>query len=852
MTIFWGKHDPGVKPASHPLPDHCLDVAVTFACLSELPRLRAALSSDQAAELQGVHIQRLASIAYLHDIGKCNWGFQAKRDVHAKHTTGHVIEGAALLLVGGIRPNSLTQMLLEMVDWFDGGEDELCAMLLAAISHHGRPVSVQDVESRGDDSIVKWWEPHGRIDPLAGLVELADGVRRAFPSAFAAGGARMSATPELQHRFAGLVMLADWIASDTQFFPYRRSAGEDRMALARGSADRALSAIGLRPPARRKAQGFSASFGLDSPTPLQSLLADTQPLGDDARLILAESETGSGKTEAALAWYLRLYAAGAVDGLYFALPTRVAARELYGRVQRAVERAFPVDADRPAPVLLAVPGYVRVDGREPQLPDPEGRLWEDDYRVRQHERGWSAERPKRFLAAPVAVGTIDQALLSVLQVKHSLLRSVCLDRHLLVVDEVHASDTYMRAVLAELLNGHCRRGGHALLLSATLGEAARSAFFGRQALPLDEATALPYPALTDCGGIRAVPSSGTRKMVQVRWHEDLSDATLLDALHAALAANARVLVVCNTVARANGLLRAVESDGRFDPGWLFAVNGVACPHHGRFARADREVLDAAVSARLGKHSSDGPLLLIGTQTLEQSLDIDADWLVSDPCPMDVLLQRIGRLHRHLRRRPSGFETAQVLLRVPPGGDLAPGLSANGAVFRGPAGIGRVYTDPRIVQRSLDVLRQRPTLVLPDDNRSLVEQCTHEDALNELPDPRWRRLAKEIYGRAMQHGQLAQSMVLPLEPFGELHYPGSDERVATRLGEDGWTVGLAHPVSHCFGTMINSLTVPHWLLPGSRPWPEEVRPEAIDGGFGFALGPRRFRYTRFGLERGDDA
>lgn len=852
MTIFWGKHDPAVKPASHPLPDHCLDVAVTFACLSELPRLRAALSSDQAAELQGVHIQRLASIAYLHDIGKCNWGFQAKRDVHAKHTTGHVIEGAALLLVGGIRPNSLTQMLVEMVEWFEGGDQELGAMLLAAISHHGRPVSILNVESRNSDSIAKWWKRYAEIDPADGVNELIDGVRRSFPLAFVAGERRMVATPELQHRFAGLVMLADWIASDTQFFPYRRSAAEDRLALARCSADRALSAIGLRPPVRRHPKGFGTTFRLDSPTPLQALLADTYPVDDDARLVLAESETGSGKTEAALAWFFRLYAAGAVDGMYFALPARVAARELYGRVLRAVERAFPDDADRPAPVLLAVPGYVRIDGREPQLPDPEGRLWEDDSQARLRERVWSGERPKRFLAAPVAVGTIDQALLSVLQVKHSLLRSVCLDRHLLVVDEVHASDTYMRAVLVALLNGHCRRGGHALLLSATLGEAARSAFFGRQALPLDEAAALPYPALTDRGGVRAVPSSGARKTVQVRWHEDLSDTTLLDALHAALAAGARVLVVCNTVARANGLLRAVESDGRFDPAWLFAVNGVACPHHGRFARADREVLDAAVSARLGKHSSDGPLLLIGTQTLEQSLDIDADWLVSDPCPIDVLLQRIGRLHRHPRRRPAGFEAAQVLLRVPPGGDLTPGLNASGTAFHGPAGVGRVYSDPRIVQRSLDVLRQRPTLVLPDDNRSLVEQCTHEDALDELPDARWRRLAQEIYGRAMQHGQLARSMALPLEPFGELHYPGSDERVTTRLGEDGWTVGLAHPVSHCFGTMVDSLTVPHWQLPASGPWPEEVQSQLLDGGFGFALGPRRYRYTRFGLEKDDDA
>ncbi len=853
---FWGKCDRNTTPVTiHPLTDHCLDVGVTFLHVAASPRLSAALQACTNIRLHRVERERLAAIAYLHDIGKCNWGFQAKRDDNAWQTTGHVIEGAALLSLAELQqawPPEWKKLLVEMTQWFDDGEVGLRALLLASISHHGRPASDHDVESRSTDSIVKWWRPHGGLDPMQGLTELALGVRRTFAEAFVTDSAHIVATAEFQQRFAGLVMLADWIASDTQFFPYRQTLEEDRLTRARASAARAVAAIGLVPPSRSAPAGFEATFGLQSPTPLQVLLASGHPTAHDARLMLVESETGSGKTEAALAWFLRLYAEGRVDGLYFALPTRVAARELYARVRRAIERAFPDLVQRPGPVLLAVPGYVRVDGEEPQLPNPDGRIWEDDDGARRRERAWSGERPKRFLAAPIAVGTVDQALLSVLQVKHSLLRSVCLDRHLLVVDEVHASDTYMRAVLRELLQGHCSRGGHALLLSATLGEAARSAFFGKPPLPLVESTALPYPALTDRSGTRTVRRTSMRKTVHVECHEDLTDATLLDPLHDALAAGARVLTVCNTVARANSLLRAVEADGRFDPAWFFAVNGVACPHHGRFACADREVLDVAVSSHFGKHSDGSPLLLIGTQTLEQSLDIDADWLVTDPCPMDVLLQRIGRLHRHRRIRPEGFERPNVLLRMPPGSDLTCNLNVNGSQFRGPAGIGRVYADPRIVQRTFDVLRERSTLVLPDDNRWLVEQCTHEDALERLPDPRWRRLAEEVYGRALQHGLLAKSVVLPLKPFGELHYHGTDERITTRLGDDGWTVTLAQPVSHCFGTLIDSLTVPHWLLGERGPWPESVDPEPIDGGFRFALGQRHYRYTRFGLEKDDDA
>jgi CRISPR-associated endonuclease/helicase Cas3 len=231
-------------------------------------------------------------------------------------------------------------------------------------------------------------------------------------------------------------------------------------------------------------------------------------VGEATRLLLIESDTGSGKTEAALAWWMRLYAEGKVDGLYFALPTRVAARELYTRVLQAVERAFEPD-QRPRPVLLAAPGYVRIDG-EPVLPDPSGALWDDDTARKWRERLWSAERPKRFLAAPVAVGTIDQALLSVLQVKHSLMRSVCLDRHLLVVDEVHASDPYMRELLKGLLRGHLARGGWALLLSATLGETAAAAFFGREPVPLAAAMARPYPLISARNRIWPMPPARER------------------------------------------------------------------------------------------------------------------------------------------------------------------------------------------------------------------------------------------------------------------------------------------------------------------------------------------------------
>jgi len=842
----WGKrNDAG---AEHPLVDHCLDVATVFRALLEQPNLGRGL-----AKLAATAKERLAVIAFLHDFGKCNRGFQAKADPRAKprDTAGHVMEALGFLASDpDVWPPAWRDLLSELSRWF-ASEEQAMQMLIASISHHGRPISQSDIERWLADSAQanhhQWWQPSFDYDPLAALDQLAQGARAAFPAAFEDGIPPIDATAELQHRFAGLVMLADWIGSDTQFFPFRQSPEEDRLTLARQAAQRALAAIGLTVPEPRQPKAFTDVFPF-APTPLQEALANQLEVGEATRLLLIESDTGSGKTEAALAWWMRLYAGGKVDGLYFALPTRVAACELYTRVLQAVERAFETER-RPGPVLLAAPGYVRVDG-EPVLPEPSGALWDDDARAQWRERFWSAERPKRFLAAPVAVGTIDQALLSVLQVKHSLMRSVCLDRHLLVVDEVHASDPYMRELLKGLLRGHLARGSWALLLSATLGETAAAAFFGREPVPLAAAIARPYPLISARNRIWPMPPARERTVAAELAPIMDEDEALIPRLIAALEAGARVLVVCNTVRRANSLFRTVESAitnecPQLLPA-LFAVNGVTCPHHGRFAREDRELLDAAVTAQLGKASPEGAKLLIGTQTLEQSLDIDADWLITDLAPMDVLIQRLGRLHRHDRRRPMDFERSRALVRVPAKA-LAGYLDKNGELH-GPAGLGKVYPDGQVLDATWALLAAHPEIRLPQQARELIERTTHMEALEALPEV-WRQHRDWLYGRQLADIVQAMRSLLEPQPFGELHYPDKHEQVLTRLGDPTYDIPLAEPLVSPFGATIRRLAIPaRWLEDSAIP--DTLHAVAIEGGFLFTIGNQSFRYTRFGLEKDD--
>ncbi|MCS6803415.1 MAG: CRISPR-associated helicase Cas3' [Dehalococcoidia bacterium] len=848
----WGKRSP--DGSWHPLVDHCVDVAFAFRSLLELPRLARSL-----AELDPAQRERLAVLAFLHDFGKANRGFQAKAIPGARDTCGHVMEAVAFLREDCCRalwPEAWRELVGAIAGWFRDGEQAL-AMLLASLSHHGRPVSWSDYDASGiGHSAHRYWRKAGDCNPIASVAALADAAFRVFPSAFATGVPPIDAAPALQQRFAGLVMLADWIASDTRFFPYRKSGEEDRPALAREAARWALRAIGLASPDERSPRDFEEALGF-APSPVQAALLGKLPVDDSTRLLLLEAETGSGKTEAALAWFLRLYAAKEVDGLYFALPTRVAARELYGRVRRAIERAFPEEGARPRPVLLAVPGYARADGipAGEVLANPHDHLWPDREEDRWRERLWSAEHPKRFLAAPVAVGTVDQAVLSALAVRHGLLRSVCLDRSLLVVDEVHASDPYLRELVRGLLCGHLGRGGWALLLSATLGESAAASLFGRDLLPLEEAMRRPYPLLSARDRGWSHPSTRQRRL-RLEPRASLEDQrALLEPVRSALRDGARVLVVCNTVRRAIALFREVEKFlGEKEPGLLdavFAVDGQRCPHHGRFAPEDRELLDEALSHTLGKGSASRPCLVIGTQTLEQSLDLDADLLLTDLAPIDVLLQRLGRLHRHDGRdRPHAFAEPRALVFVPEK-PLEQYLDERGCL-RGPAGLGAVYRDGRVLALTWELLRERGEVTLPDQARELIELATHPERLFRLGES-WRRHGDELEGKVCAEVRQALRSLVDDRPFGELHYPDRGESVLTRLGLPTMELPLATPVRSPFGRELRSLPMPaHWLAGDDlRRITDVPVPVESDGRvLRFSVNGRRFRYSRLGLERDD--
>ena len=242
---------------------------------------------------------------------------------------------------------------------------------------------------------------------------------------------------------------------------------------------------------------------------------------------------------------------------------------------------------------------------------------------------------------PVAVGTVDQAMLAGLQVKHAHLRGSALSRSLLVIDEVHASDSYMTEILKHLLDGHLAAGGYAMLMSATLGATARAHWTDKSLPDHETASTTPYPAVWVKGENvpRAPAEAGRSKTVRPETLPTMEPAEAASRAVAVAERGARVLVIRNTVSMAVATWRAVIDAGA--ESMLMQVADESALHHGRFAVEDRELLDRTVEKVLGPVAEREPhgCIVIGTQTLEQSLDIDADLLITDLCPMDVLLQR---------------------------------------------------------------------------------------------------------------------------------------------------------------------------------------------------------------------
>jgi CRISPR-associated endonuclease/helicase Cas3 len=841
---------------------HSADVAAVLTALLEQPviarRLARLLEKD---EITAEDRARLVALAALHDLGKINRGFQNKPFDLLGPKAGHITPLVALVeptagnaaraVIGVLREAGRLERLAHLIEH---GKNRW--PFTAIMAHHGSLPSAQP--ARAD-----LWRAAEGYDPIRACSDLVEATGAWFPAALAPVPVAWSSP--FGHAFAGLLTLADWLGSDDTVFmlpPDDAPDGPDRYAWALPRARDLLRRRGLAPDVARAAASAltwscAALTGFAQASSAQAAMLSLPPPPQDGRICLIEDETGSGKTEAALIHFLRLFAAAEVDGMYFALPTRAAARQIHGRIKAALNRLLGEEAARY--VTLAVPGYIARQAEGASLPEPAAH-WPDTADESCRDALWASERPKRYLAGWVAVGTIDQVLMGGLRLRHAQLRSGAMLRLLLVVDEVHASDGYMTTILRNVLDQHRRAGGHALLMSATLGSAARAKFLkpaGRADAPAVQAAIdTRYPAVWTDAASQPLnePSDGVRddKCVVVAMAGFWNDPNRIVARATdAARRGAQVLVIRNTVRDVIATQAALESVA---PGVSLniataAFGVVHCPHHARYAPEDRARLDTALESVLGKNAARlRGSVTVTSQTAEQSLDIDADLLITDLCPADVLLQRIGRLHRHRARlRPAGFEQPTAMVLAPSEDELAACIGKGGEVRNPPLALGLVYPDLLGIVATLRTLTQHPCFAIPHDNRRLVEAATHPDSLGGLAATLgglWLARWGNQEGTNGAHVRAASDACLkwsyPIQPLPDL------ERIVTRLGLDDRIVELPVGTVGPFGEAISSLTVPgRWL----RGVASDVVPTVTAVGPGallMALPERAFIYDRFGL------
>lgn len=443
-----------------------------------------------------------------------------------------------------------------------------------------------------------------------------------------------------------------------------------------------------------------------------------------------------------------------------------------------------------------------------------------------------SREPEAVSRAQIAVGTIDQVLLSNLAVRHAHLRSTALLRHPLIVDQVHASDTYMTSLLELVLAVHLGAGGYALL---DVGDARGHGPLPASARPAGE------PSVAGGGSGHGLSQSllgrrrgrSDRSARRDRWSKAGGDGAdrgdRRSGIHrrqaaAAARAGAKVLVVGNTVRGAVEVQEALEGAVSGDAttlNVLFHCEGVWTLHHGRFAREDRALLTRQLSLASVAQAADGGIIVVGTQTLEQSLDIDADLLITDLVRSTCwcrdwagCIATTGRTGRKVTRRRC------VVLSFADR-DLAP-LLQRGRHGLGPMGEFRgVYPDVRVIEATLRLLKAYPEFDIPAMNRMLVEGATHPEELDRLAaelGPAWRD-----HGNAVAGGKSADRSIAALQtidrsiPFDELRFAGLEERVHTRFGADSRVIdfvaaGATLPVGP-FGKPVRMVTLPEHLCRG---------------------------------------
>ncbi|MFJ9388291.1 CRISPR-associated helicase Cas3' [Nocardioides sp. NPDC101246] len=715
VLSVWGKSSDREAQAWLPLVQHLTDSAdvagLVWGWLP--PNVRQAIEKD-LPETGRDGRTLLRWLAGVHDVGKCSPPFAAKMPVLAARMRDHgLVLPVSTADFGRATHGLVGHVLLQrwLKEMYDAGARVARTYAVIVGGHHGVPPTSEKVTWLKD-------RPHllGDGEWRRAQVEILDGMA-AYTGAdrHLAAWAGSALTPTAQALLTGGVIVSDWLASNVDLFPFDSSAGAARAELAwkeLGLPDHWSPAA----PPLRPDDHLTARFPhLGATTrPVQQLAVEVARGAATAPLVIVESTMGSGKTEAALMAAEVLAERFGAGGLFLGLPTMATADGIFARI---VDWIGHLDGDGATSINLAHGKSDLNDDYQSLHRRRLADIHDEDHppaRVRAEVQAWLTGRKKKVLASMV-VGTVDQLLFMALQAKHVTLRHLGLAGKVVIVDEVHAADDYMRMYLCRALEWLAAYEVPVVLLSATLPSSQREELVNgyRAGLGLTAqrlAAPMAYPMITSVSTsgteFHTVDAATTPTRVELRCIED-DTGDLVALLEEWLVDGGCVGVICNTVGRAQEAAKALRE--RYGSDVVLV--------HSRFIATHRAEREAELRAELGRDGARRPLrrIVVGTQVLEQSLDVDFDAMVTDLAPTDLVLQRLGRLHRHVRRRPERLAVPRAAIRgVQEWSEDGP-VPARGATV--------VYGDSRLL-RAAAVMGLAPatvsTLTLPDEVRPKVE------------------------------------------------------------------------------------------------------------------------------------
>ena len=741
------------KSSGHPAVWHMLDVA---ACAEWLMDGHNYFNSYSQAEKNAFLI-----LIALHDIGKISNEFT--RSIKGKSAKYYHWQLSDVLLL-----NFLNEKIKSAI----GGNDYVLGHFFAAVSgHHGGP-------ERNNNR----FEKRKRINSIgtAGIKfagEWTQCLLELFPNASLRGW-DIQSSKNTSWVLSGLVITADWIGSNEDWFPCcnENITPLEYFARARRYAKNAVKQAGLDPKNIKRDVNGATLIGVEKLHPMQKITEFTA-LPKEPFLAFVEDSTGSGKTEAAMILAHRMLVDKRADGLFFALPTTATSNAMFNRLGNIISKMY---TSTPTLSLVHSKSHLHEGFR--------GLVGaEVDSTVEANCTQWLADNRRKSLLANVGTGTIDQVLLGILPTRFATLRLFGLANSILIVDEAHSYDPYMQKQLETLLKMHGVNGGSAIVMTATLPISMRQGYAdaycegrGIAKSRLDYNHYPNFAVISSSSWKQGVePVKSCCRTIKVNRAENKAKAS--EQIIQGLKAEASCVWIRNSVDDAILTAKNFITKG-YEPILL----------HARFTTGDRQRIEGELINCLGKNSRDrSKILLISTQVIEASLDLDFDVMVSDLAPIGSLIQRAGRLWRHMDIRPESLRpvTGPVLNVLSPDPDKVVDDQWVHKVLDGGAWVYNVDH----LWLTARILFDFGEIKCPDNLRHLIE-AVHGEEIPEVPKP----LEQEHYqneGKELAKYELAQLNVIEVaEGYleGTKGKVWSDERFPTRLGEENTTLVLARP------------------------------------------------------------